>query len=568
MISELYLHSKSLAKTLSIAVMVDSFQLPAASRDVLSDIDRSDFAKLALVIVNQKVTQPSVPEPMSKWQRVADPVRRRSIIFDRFQRDNRRREYRPRATESVDCSDILGSSARFHVSPVAEGIVHRFPPEALTALKSYDLDVVIRLGFSPLCGEILDIARWGVWTFHYGVSELNSGGPTLFWEVFNEDACSEVSLHATTGEGDRVLCTSIFPTAPGYWPSKNLFQPLWGSTHQVIRKLNELHQFGWESLVKQAPIQPKGRTQTTPSNWEMVAWHSQHVGEELNIRYNRWRVRKTDQWRIGIRCADSPKLIAERPDDKSGFQWMPCPAGHYFADPMLYQHEGQLWIFFEDYSYGKSHGRICCAPVSPDGTFGSVNPCLDLNYHLSYPFVFQHDDQIFMIPESVAKGRVELWRATKFPLEWSLEKVLFKSLCVDTTPMFHEGRWYFFTSILSKLKTHAAFGALFYADSLTGEWVLHSASPISSDVRDTRPGGGVVRVEDRLLRPVQDCGERYGRRLQIDEILELTPDTYRARRLYSIEPEWEKDLEGIHTYGFCAGWEVVDAVRKRDRRRV
>ena len=572
MISELYLHSKSPAKPLSIAVMVDGFHLPAAHRDVLSDIAKSNFANLALVIVNQtgKSTSVSASERLSKWQRIANPAHRRTLVFDRFQRDNRRREYRPKATELVDCSDILCSSPRLEVTPIAEGTTDRFPADALAELKTYELDVVVRLGFRPLRGEVLDIARCGVWTFHYGASELNSGVPPLFWEVFNDEPCSEVTLHAVTGTTDLVLCKAVFPTVRGCWPARNLFQPIWGSTYQVIRKLNELHQFGWDSLVNQATVPPQAKTspQRIPTNLEMVTWLSRHAGDELNTHYNRWRTPKTDQWRIGIRHSDSPKLIAEQPDDKAGFQWMPCPTGHYYADPMLYEDRGQVWLFFEDYVYDRAHGRICCAPLNPDGTFGSVSVCLDLDYHLSYPFVFQHDGEIFMIPESVANGSVELWRAKNFPFEWKLEKVLFQGLCVDTTPLFHEGHWHFFTSMLSRVKTHAAFGALFHANSLTGEWASHPANPLSTDVRDARPGGAIVKVDHRLLRPVQDCGERYGRRLQVAEILELTPETYRARRLHSIEPNWEKDLQGIHTYEFSAGWEVIDAVRKRDLRLV
>lgn len=572
MISDLYLHSKSQAKPLRIAVMVDGFHLPAAFRKVLTDIDKSDFANLELVIVNQAATQTSASDRLSKWQRLRNPTHRRSIVFDSFQRYDRRREYEPRATKAVDCSDILGLCARLDVSPIAEGNAHRFPADALAALGTYDLDVVLRLGFRPLRGDVLGVARCGVWTFHYGASELNSGVPTLFWEVVYDFPCSEVSLQAATAQAEKnaVLCTSVFPTLRGYWPIRNLFQPYWGSTHLVIQKLNELHESGWDSLVNRASASSheKAGPQRTPTNLEMVTWLSRHVGTELNLRYNRWRVRKTDQWRIGIRRADSPNLIAAAPEDKSGFRWMPCPAGHYYADPMLYEHEGQVWIFFEDYIYEKAHGRLCCAPVNPDGTFGSMSVCLDLDYHLSYPFVFQHDGEIFMIPESVSKERVELWRATSFPLEWKLEKVLFEGLCVDTTPLFHQGRWYFFTAMLSRRKTHAAFGALFSAESLTGEWVLHPANPISTDVRNARPGGDIVKTGDRLLRPLQDCGERYGRRLQIEEILELTPDTYRARRLHSIEPDWEKKLEGVHTYGFGAGWEVVDAVRKLDHRLV
>jgi len=54
----------------------------------------------------------------------------------------------------------------------------------------------------------------------------------------------------------------------------------------------------------------------------------------------------------------------------------------------------------------------------------------------------------------------------------------------------------------------------------------------------------------------------------VEEILELTPDVYRGHRLHSIEPDWNKGLNGVHTYAFCASIEVLDAVSLQDRREV
>jgi len=172
-----------------------------------------------------------------------------------------------------------------------------------------------------------------------------------------------------------------------------------------------------------------------------------------------------------------------------------------------------------------------------------------------------------MIPESSANGSVELWRATEFPFTWSLEKTLFRGPLVDTTPLFHEGRWYFFTALIEP-RGRPAFGALFSADQLTGEWVHHPSSPICTDVRRARSAGPIQRLRTRLIRPVQDCSEAYGHRIHVQEILELTPTTYRERCLHSIEPDWEKGLKGVHTYGTCAGVEVLDAVTYQDRRNV
>jgi hypothetical protein len=181
--------------------------------------------------------------------------------------------------------------------------------------------------------------------------------------------------------------------------------------------------------------------------------------------------------------------------------------------------------------------------------------------------VFHHGGEIFMIPESADNGSVDLWRATRFPFAWTLEKTLFRGRLVDTTPLFHDGRWYFFTTV-SEPKGSAVFGALFSAEQLTGEWVRHPSSPICTDIRRARSAGPIQRLGGRLFRPVQDCSEDYGRRIHVQEILELTPATYRERGLHSIEPDWEKGLKGVHTYGFCAGIEVMDGVTHEERRKI
>jgi hypothetical protein len=172
-----------------------------------------------------------------------------------------------------------------------------------------------------------------------------------------------------------------------------------------------------------------------------------------------------------------------------------------------------------------------------------------------------------MIPESGSNESVELWRAKDFPFAWTLEKKLFSGSLVDTTPLFHDGRWYFFTAI-SEPRGNAAFGALFWSDSLTGQWVRHPSTPISTDVRDARSAGAIVHAERRLLRPVQDSSSNYGCRMYVDEVLELTPETYQARRLHSIEPDWQKGLQGTHTYAFAGGIEALDAATVRKRRSV
>ncbi len=575
MISSLYLHSKSPAKPLRIGVMVDDFVLAKVFRQVLMDIQASNFANLELVIVNQQAPAASKAEPAGKLARYSRLLRerdqRKRLLYTIYQNVDQRRLVDPNPLDPVDASDILGTCQRLDVVPITKKFVHRFPPEAIEALRAQDLDVILRFGFNILRGDVLTTARYGVWSFHHGDNDSYRGGPALFWEVVEDNPCSGVILQVLTEKLDDglVLCKSLFATSRGLSRNSNVSYPYWGSAHFVIRKLHQLHETGWEAVKEQvipaAPYQGKTEIYRSPTNSQMITWLLPKLGKKV-VR-NPLHRDKVRHWRIGLRRADGPKLITTASGDKSGFQWIKDSPGRFFADPFLLAHDGQTWLFFEDFLYGERRGRISCGPVGQDLSIGEPRLCLDLPYHLSYPVVFRHDGETFMIPESVANKSVELWRAVDFPFSWKLEKTLFQGSLVDTTPIFHGGRWYFFTAI-SEPKGNAAFGALFSSDDLTGDWVRHPASPVSTDVRYARSAGAILNVDGRLLRPVQDCSWGYGHCIHVEEILQLTPDAYKSRLLHAVEPDRDKGLRGLHSYAFCDGVEVIDAFSLRNRSEV
>lgn len=565
MISSLYLRSRSHAKPLRVGVLVDGFDLSKAFRQVLEDIQASDFARLELVVVNRdpQLISPERPKNLSKYLRLLSNPHRQRLLFKMYQKFDKRHAGHPDPLETVDCSDLLGSCARMDVIPETKRFVHRFPEEATAKLRSYDLDVVLRFGFNILRGGVLRSARYGVWSFHHGDNDFYRGGPALFWEVVENNPCSGVVLQVLTEKLDDgyVLCKSLFSTARGFWRNPNCFFPYWGSTHFVIRKLHELHEGGWEAVkrraVPPAPYQGKYEIYRAPTNLQMVKWLAPKIGNWLINRP--FQAGQRQQWRICLRRSNSPRMLTEPSAPWSDFRWFAEKPGHFYADPFLLEHQGQTWLFYEDYLYHNHRGNISCAPIEADLSMGSPVTCLDLPYHVSYPHVFHHDGQIFMIPESARNNSVDLYRATKFPFSWKLERTLFHGAAVDTTPIYHEGRWYFFTT-LCEPPGNAVFGALFFSDRIDGDWTMHPSSPISTDVHTARSAGAIQRVDGRILRPVQDGSENYGRRIYIQEILELSPDAYRARQLHSIEPNWQAGLRGTHTYGYSRGIEVLDAV--------
>jgi hypothetical protein len=83
---------------------------------------------------------------------------------------------------------------------------------------------------------------------------------------------------------------------------------------------------------------------------------------------------------------------------------------------------------------------------------------------------------------------------------------------------------------------------------------------VKTDVRNSRPGGTPFVHEGRLYRPAQDCSVRYGWRLVINEIVELSASDFREVPVRVIGPlEASPYPHGFHTLSACGPFTLVDA---------
>jgi hypothetical protein len=93
---------------------------------------------------------------------------------------------------------------------------------------------------------------------------------------------------------------------------------------------------------------------------------------------------------------------------------------------------GAGFHFCRAVSLRKEPGCIAVVTANPNGTVYAPQRVLEEPHHLSYPFVFEQDGQIWMIPESGAARNVSLYRAVEFPHRWTRE--LGHSRKMDTGP--------------------------------------------------------------------------------------------------------------------------------------
>jgi hypothetical protein len=241
-------------------------------------------------------------------------------------------------------------------------------------------------------------------------------------------------------------------------------------------------------------------------------------------------------------------------------RWKP---DHVYADPFLFEHEGRHHLFCEEIPRGSKRGVISHTELHPDGTVAhEPAPVLDADYHLSYPFVFAHADELFLIPETSDVRRVELYRAVDFPRVWEREAILLDGLVAsDATVLAHGDRLWLFVGVAVPHATLLDELHLFSATAPRGPWQPHPRNPVVSDVRCARPAGAIQRWGARLVRPGQDGSRRYGGGVSFREIDALSATEYAEHEIARLEPS-DLGARATHTYAADGRFEAVDLRRR------
>src|SRR5262249_60302440 len=104
-----------------------------------------------------------------------------------------------------------------------------------------------------------------------------------------------------------------------------------------------------------------------------------------------------------------------------GFPRLAPPAARAGADPFAVERNGRHYVFFEELPYASGKAHISMIEIGPGGRRSAPVRVLERDYHLSYPFLLEHDGSLYMIPESAQNRSVELYRCIDFPLRWRLE---------------------------------------------------------------------------------------------------------------------------------------------------
>jgi hypothetical protein len=549
--------SSSPRSPLRIGLLIDSFVQRKWIHKVIEEIQASGFAKITVVIKNETAMPNQTGRLKSYWRN------RKYLLYALYGKiDERRVKVNPDAFEPVDIKPLVSDSPVIAVTPTMKAYSDWFPEEALTEIRNFDLDVALCFGFRILKGDALRIARHGIWSFHHGDNLINRGGPAGFWEVMDGIPVTGSVLQILTEDLDngQVIYRSWSPTSDRFSVKANRNNLYWKSAAFVIRKLRDLAE-GLPICTSEnrlyAPY--SNRLFRMPTNSEMFSRLSR-----LGTKYAVGKFASafsTDQWALAYRFRSGPR---DSNNTLYRFKSLIPPRDRFWADPCVIEAENRYYVFIEEYLNETAKGHISVIELDRKGVVNGPIKVLERDYHLSYPFVFGWNNNYYMVPESAANKTVELYRSTSFPFEWELEKVLMTGVrAKDATLAEVDGTWWMFVSIAEHSIPDELY--LFSAETPLGPWKPHVGNPVKSDVRGSRPAGGLFNWNDDLYRPAQDSSGRYGYAISINRITQLDHERFREEQISNILPNWDKKLLGTHTISIAGDLTVVDCLMKRSR---
>ena len=264
-------------------------------------------------------------------------------------------------------------------------------------------------------------------------------------------------------------------------------------------------------------------------------------------------------WRTGWRKLAGPDLLDLRRHPPGGWTDLPDDGLRFYADPVPIAHAGGVTLFVEEYIHALGRGIISAVPFGPGGPIGTPEPVLDLGIHLSYPFVFESEGAVWMIPESCAAGRIDLFRATAFPRGWVHEQTLVADIVAGDATLHRAGdRWWMFATVRDEGGAFSDALHLWSAPHFRGPWTAHAKNPVLIDIASARPAGRLVERNGRLYRPVQDCRAGYGAALGLARVLRLDDEAFAQEVETVLRPGPGWPGRRLHTLNEAGGFEFID----------
>lgn len=271
--------------------------------------------------------------------------------------------------------------------------------------------------------------------------------------------------------------------------------------------------------------------------------------------------KSTDIWKITLFQSDNINVSISKEHFVNFFSPKGQIRTHYhystgYADPFLFIREDWLYLFYEK-EYLEKPAEICAYRTTNLKKWEDLGIVLKEDFHLSFPFVFESNGEIYMMPETRSIGAIRLYRSVDFPYKWEPITLIDGDKFVDSSVIQKEGIWYLFTTVWYGRNNGMH---IYYSDDLSGEWNLHPLSPLHNDLAFSRCGGAVFECNGKFYRPAQNCTNYYGENVALYEIEKLSITEYSEKKICDLidkNNKWSKSGGHHFSRAIFNGKEIV-----------
>lgn len=445
------------------------------------------------------------------------------------------------------------------LKPQRKGFLDIFSQNDSDLIKSHNLDIILRHEFGIIQGEILTAAKNGIWSFHHGDNSINRGSPAGFWELYLKQPVIGVTLQKLTSEldGGIVIDKGFYNRHWAYYKNRLIVQE--GSVDILFKNIKKLRSNKLELKKSSIYYNPLYKI---PSTVITLKYIKSFYGKllEKQIKYINWKLlnKRYECWTLFLGKGNIFESTLYK------VKQIPLPKKEFWADPFIFKYKGEDYVFFENYCYKQGKGKISCGRLKGN-KLEDIQDIFDFEYHLSYPFIFEEDNEIYLIPESSEAKELAIYKNIEFPNKWEKFSTGFEGETVIDATYYKDRsgvRWLF---INRGYYENASSLYIYRIDSLALNKIeSHSMNPVIIDSRIGRGAGPIFEYNDMIIRPSQNNSNGiYGYGLNLNVIKKLTIDEYEEENLITIEPNYKKGLMATHHIHQVDEMYIIDGAYKK-----
>ena len=197
----------------------------------------------------------------------------------------------------------------------------------------------------------------------------------------------------------------------------------------------------------------------------------------------------------------------------------------FLADPFGVFIGDYYYLYFEYLNYRKKKGEIHCHKYDKNLDLVDKNVLIRKDYHLSYPYPFVENNDIYILPEMVqSNGNQAIFKFHKDSISYQ-EKLLNIKALLDPCLTKYNNHYYILGSINGK--KHAFMSKKILGDYKEIKYISHH--------QYNQSGGKIVNYNNNFFRPLQISNITYGEKTLFTKIIFQKDKVTEGKNTFTIE---------------------------------